>query len=113
MSKQRAKGTWAEGQAVSFFGRWFNTAERRALHGINDKGDLVNVGPYVVSVKHHKAWRCFSWLDELRKMRSNDGGKPGFIMARRPHHQGFVFIVPGDVMADLLDQVYGAPEEVA
>lgn len=111
MNKAKIKGTWAENQASLFFARWFPSVERRALAGTLDKGDLINVGPYVVSVKHHKAWRCFQWLDELRKMRVNAKESPGFIMARRPHHQGFIFIVPQDVMVNLLDSVYGNNDE--
>lgn len=50
MSKQRAKGTRVENQAVEVFQPWFRYCERRALRGKNDAGDLCGL-PIPVEVK--------------------------------------------------------------
>lgn len=75
--------------------------------GTLDKGDIAGT-PYVISVKHHKSWRTFEWLDDLKKQMKNAGARDGFIMARRPNRQGFVFILPEETMRHLLDAAYGA-----
>ena len=109
----KAKGTKAEGQAVLFLRRWWPKAERRALSGNQDKGD-VSGAPFVVEVKHHKSWRPGEWLDELRIEQKNAGENHGFILARRPNHTGFVGIVPEETLAHLLDChfiVYGPPTD--
>ena len=103
----KQKGTSAENQAVSWLRRWWSACERRALAGMLDKGDIAGT-PYVVSVKHHKSWRTFEWLDDLKKQMKNAGIADGFVMARRPSRQGFIFIVPEQTMAHLLDAAYGA-----
>ena len=106
----KAKGTKAEGQAVLFLRRWWPTAERRALSGSQDKGD-VSGPPFVVEVKHCKSWRVPQWLDELRAEQKNAGEPFGIILARRPHREGFTAIMSERTLSHLLDSAYGRPEE--
>ena len=112
MSKSRVKGTGGENEyIVKWAARWWPSAERRALMGIRDTGDVAGT-PYVVSVKRCESWPIHKWLGDLRKMRANAKGAPGFIAARR-NREEWVYIVPADVMADLFDHIYGAPEAAA
>lgn len=107
-SKQ--KGTHAEGQAVVFLRRWWPGAERRALSGAQDKGDVSGTSPFVIECKAHKSWRTFAWLDELKAEQKNAGEPHGIILARRPNHTGFVAIMPEATLAYLLDCVKGGPD---
>lgn len=105
MNPSKQKGTKAEGQAVLFLRRWWPTAERRALSGSQDKGDVSGTSPFVIEVKHHKAWRVFAWLDELKVEQKNAGEPHGIILARRPNHSGFVAIMPEETLKWFLDCV--------
>ena len=108
----KIKGTKAEGQAVLFLRRWWPRAERRALSGAQDKGDVSGTSPFVIEVKNHRAWRTFAWLDELKAEQKHAGEPHGIILARRPNHSGFVAIMPETTLAYLLDCVKGGPDAV-
>lgn len=68
----KAKGTKAETELVRWLnGNGFGQAERRALHGSTDLGDVVGIPSMVVSVKMRKqgAQMNFSgWLNDLAGM---------------------------------------------
>lgn len=84
MSRERAKGTAAETAVV----RWlaahgFPHAERRALHGTNDKGDITGCGPLVFEVKNHKAHDLAGWMKELAAEVHNADADLGAVIAKR------------------------------
>ena len=106
----KAKGTDAENRAITFLSRWWPSVERRAQAGAKDRGDVAGA-PYCIEVKNHKSWRAFEWLDEIKVETKNSGDEYGFILARRPHHQGFIGIIPEDTLAHFLDSIYGKEEQ--
>jgi len=105
----KRKGTTGENAIVTWLLQWFKGAERRALRGINDAGDISGT-PYVHSVKRCESWPIHKWLEELDTQRRNAGGHFGWISAKRSRRP-WVHIVPHDVMTHLLDAAYGRPEE--
>jgi hypothetical protein len=113
-SKQ--KGTGGENEAVALMRRWFKAAERRALKGSLDSGDVAGT-PFVVSVKRCETFAIHSWLKDLHKMRLNASFgadepsplPPGFILARRNRSE-WVAIMPASVLSELLDQIYGGSD---
>ncbi len=84
MSKQRAKGTAAETSVVKFLKEHgFMYAERRALHGTNDKGDITGCGPVVFEVKNHKSLDLAGWLKELEEEVINADADLGVVVAKK------------------------------
>lgn len=65
VSKSRAKGTAAESAVVAYLqANGFSYAERRALAGINDKGDISGVPGWVIEVKNCSQASVGAWLIE-------------------------------------------------
>lgn len=83
----KRKGTAAENGVVSYFRlRGWPFAERRALAGTRDRGDLAGIrgiaGACVVEVKNCAALSP-SWLDEMRVEQVNDAAALGIVVAKR------------------------------
>lgn len=84
MSKQRQKGTRAETAVVTFLkGNGFPHAERRALHGANDKGDITGCGPVVFEVKDHAKLSLSEWVKELEEEIRNAEVDTGCVVAKK------------------------------
>lgn len=84
MSKQRAKGTAAETAVVRYLREHgFPYAERRALHGTSDKGDITGCGPVVFEVKNHKTIDLAGWLKELDVEMQNADVNYGAVIAKK------------------------------
>ena len=84
MSKQRAKGTAAETAVVKYLKEHgFPHAERRALHGTADKGDITGCGPVVFEVKNHKTLDLAGWLKELEAEMVNAKVDVGAVVAKK------------------------------
>lgn len=84
MSKQRAKGTAAETAVVRYLkDRDFPYAERRALHGTADKGDITGIGPIVLEVKNHKTLDLAGWIKELEAEMKNANVNVGAVIAKK------------------------------
>ena len=111
VNKPRRKGTQGENRAVTWLQAWWPFAERRALKGIRDTGDIAGT-PYTISVKNAETWVLHKWISEHRKQMDNAGKSLGWIMARRSR-QPFTFIVDEVTMAHLLNAAYGEKEESA
>jgi len=74
VSKARAKGTAAESATVRYMqANGFPHAERRALHGVGDKGDIINVPDWALEVKAVTATSYGAWLKEAEAERINAG----------------------------------------
>jgi len=84
MSKQRAKGTAAETAVVRYLREsGFPYAERRALHGSADKGDITGCGPVVFEVKNHKSMDLAGWIAELKEEVANADADQGVVVAKK------------------------------
>lgn len=84
MSKQKQKGTRAESQVVEFLKRnGFPYAERRALSGVNDKGDITGMGPVVVEVKDHQKIVLSQFLSELKEEVVNADAQTGAAVVKK------------------------------
>ena len=84
MSKSKQKGTAAETAVV----RWlrdngFPHAERRALHGTADMGDITGCGPVVFEVKNHKTMSLAEWIKELETEMLNAKVDTGAVIAKK------------------------------
>jgi len=80
----RDKGTKFESQVVEFLRtHGFPYAERRALGGANDKGDITGCGPIVVECKNAKAITLAAWCDELDVEMRNAGVEVGAVVIKR------------------------------
>lgn len=84
MSKNKAKGTSFETLTV----RWlkdngFPYAERRALHGSFDKGDITGCGPLVFECKAKKAHDFSGWLKETEVETTNAEADYGVLVVKR------------------------------
>lgn len=83
MSKAKQKGTAAETAVV----RWLNingfpTAERRALTGANDQGDVTGIPGVVVEVKNHKSYKIPEWLKETIQEKNNAKADIGLLVIK-------------------------------
>lgn len=84
MSKARQKGTAAEVAVVKYLiDRGYKWAERRALAGINDKGDIAGVPGVVFEVKDCKTVELGKWVDELKAEMANAGTTLGTVVRKR------------------------------
>lgn len=98
MSRSRAKGTAAETAVVRYLNDHGQpAAERRALHGAADKGDVANVfarRPFragdgytldavVLEVKNCARTELAAWLDELAVEMRNAGAELGAVIHKR------------------------------
>ena len=105
MSKQRAKGTAFETSIVRYLQQWWPYAERRALHGGADQGDITGTPGIVWECKNHNTLKLSEWLRETETERENARAKVGVLIAKRrgvadPGEQ--YAVVPLRVMAQLL-----------
>lgn len=81
VNKPKIKGTAAEGLVVRVL-RWlFPYAERRALQGAKDKGDVSGT-PFVWEVKSVVRLNLPQWLRETEAERANAGAKYGFLVVK-------------------------------
>ncbi len=84
MSKEKQKGTAFETQIVEYLREsgWVH-AERRALTGNNDKGDITGTGPLVWECKNHQKLSFSAWLEEAEIERDNAKANYGIVVAKR------------------------------
>jgi Holliday junction resolvase len=83
MSKAKQKGTAAETAVV----RWLNsngfpTAERRALTGQFDQGDVTGIPGLVIEVKNHKSYKIPEWLKETLAEKANAKADIGLLVIK-------------------------------
>lgn len=83
MNRSKQKGTHWESRVVAFMrDHGFPYAERRALSGALDKGD-VNVPGLVIECKAHKTMALAEWVDEMIKEKANAGVDIGVVVFPR------------------------------
>lgn len=86
MSRSKQKGTRAENAVVdALHSVGFVLAERRALRGTNDRGDIAGVPGWVFEVKGHDdyAGKLAGWLAEAEQERINDRAQWAVVWHRR------------------------------
>jgi hypothetical protein len=108
MSKAKAKGTAAETAVVKYLqANGFPYAERRALHGTADKGDITGCGPVVFEVKDHKTITLSAWLKELEAEMANAKVAVGAVIAKKRGTMNvgdWYAVMPVSVFAALLGE---------
>lgn len=82
MSKSKQKGTLAETAVADYLRQTFPTVERRALSGVNDKGDISNVPDCVVEVKNQKTYKIQEWMRETEIERQNAEADLGVLVIK-------------------------------
>lgn len=108
MSKSRAKGTLAESALVNFLrGHGHPYAERRALRGNCDCGDVAGIPGVVIEVKNAARLDLAGWVKEAAAEAENDGAAVWFVVAKAKgvgvDRAGEWFAITSvAVMADLL-----------
>lgn len=84
MSRSRAKGTAWESAIVAYLHqRGWPHAERRALAGALDKGDITGVPGCVIEAKNCKQINLAQFLDEANVERDNAGAVVGAAWVKR------------------------------
>lgn len=108
MSKQKAKGTSAETAVVKFLKEnGFPYAERRALTGNYDKGDITGCGPLVFEVKNHAKLDLAGWVKELIVEMENADVMTGCVVAKKrgtTHPGDWYAILPFGLFVSLLKE---------
>lgn len=106
MSASRRKGTAFESALVSFLAdHGWPHAERRALHGCDDRGDVAGTGPLLVwEAKACRAIDLAGFMDETEAERRNAGAEVGvLVVKRRQKSTGQAYaVVPLEAMTELL-----------
>lgn len=83
MSKAKAKGTAAESVVVSFLSQnGFPYAERRALSGGEDKGDITGIPGICIEVKACQTYLFSSWMKETEVERENAKADYGILVVK-------------------------------
>lgn len=83
VNKPKRKGTAAESAVVSFLRtQGFPHAERLALQGGKDRGDVTGIPGIVVEVKAEQTYLLSSWLQECRVEVANAEADFGFVAAK-------------------------------
>lgn len=83
MNKPKAKGTAAESAVVSYLGgHGFSGAERSALAGSNDRGDITGTPGLAWEVKAGVRLEIPTWLRETETERVNAGAEYGLLVIK-------------------------------
>lgn len=83
-TKSKAKGTAAERDVVRYLQQWWPAAERRALSGAKDRGDVAGIPGVVVEVKAAATQLIGPWQRETEVERLNAGAMYGMLVVKRP-----------------------------
>jgi len=83
-NSSKKKGTAHESAVVTYLREHgFPTAERRALNGSQDKGDVAGVIGWVLECKSSKTFEPGPWLDEAEREAENAGVSRFAVVAKR------------------------------
>lgn len=84
MSASRAKGTSWESAIVTYLrASGVPHAERRALNGAKDRGDVAGLPGVVIEAKNAKTVTLGAWVDEAETERANDNADVGIVWFKR------------------------------
>ena len=83
MTASKRKGTAAETALVKYLReKGFGQAERRALAGNHDKGDIAGAGNLTWEVKNQGTYKLGLWIDELQIEKQNAGTEHGVVIMK-------------------------------
>jgi len=83
VSAARRKGTAAESAVVDYLRvNGVAHAERRALNGSNDRGDIAGIPGVVIEVKSGARLELAEWMKETEAERANDGARVGLLVVK-------------------------------
>lgn len=85
MTASKQKGTAAEREVVRYLAKWWPAAERRALSGAKDKGDVAGIPGVVVEVKAATRQTLAAWQRETLTERRNAGADLCMLVVKRPY----------------------------
>lgn len=83
----------------------FPYAERRALAGSRDRGDIAGVIGAVIEIKNHSRLDLGGWIGELEDEMDNDGARVGAVIHKRRGTQDvgeWYATLPVSVLVELL-----------
>lgn len=84
LTASKAKGTRFESEVVGYLQEnGVPHAERRALNGKNDRGDIAGIVGAVLECKATKALALAQFMDEAEVERVNDKAKYGAVVYKR------------------------------
>lgn len=84
MNPSKTKGTAAESAVVSYLQeKGWKGAERRALQGVLDRGDISGVVGVCFEVKNQKAQDLSGWIAELAKEIVNAKAETGAVIHKK------------------------------
>jgi len=111
VSAQRDKGTRWESAVVALLqAAGWPHAERRALAGTRDRGDIAGVPGLVVEAKNAARLDLAGWLAEAQQERANDGAEYGVVWVKRKGKaaakDGYV-VMDGETFVRLLAAALG------
>lgn len=111
MSKARAKGTAAEREVVRYLQNWWPAAERRALSGNKDKGDVAGIPGVVVEVKAASTLQLAAWKRETLIEQENAGAEVALLVVKRPYKAVAEWdaYLPQNPLDNLVDFTEGDP----
>ncbi|AGL13860.1 hypothetical protein [Actinoplanes sp. N902-109] len=118
MSASKDKGTAWESRIVGYLAEnGFPHAERRALNGTQDRGDIAGVPGVVIEAKNCKTTSLATWVDEALLEQANDGAAHSAVW----HHRrgkaspadGFVTMTGAGFIRLLREAGYGTPLDAA
>lgn len=120
VNRSKQKGTSWESAIVDYLREnGVPHAERRALNGAKDRGDVAGIVGVVIEAKSAQTFTLSAWLDEALTERDNDRADIGVVWAKRPRKAspgaGYV-IMDGDTLLWLLRSagyLPGAPHDAA
>lgn len=84
-TKSKAKGTTAEREVVRYLQDWWPAAERRALSGNKDKGDVAGIPGVVVEVKAAATQLLPKWTRETWVEMENAGATACVLVVKRAY----------------------------
>lgn len=84
-TKSKAKGTTAEREVVRYLQNWWPAAERRALSGNKDKGDVAGIPGVVVEVKAAVTQLLPKWQRETLTEMENASARRCMLVVKRPY----------------------------
>lgn len=116
VNRSKQKGTSAESAVVAYLrDHGFPHAERRALAGVLDKGDVAGVIDNVIEVKNCTRDGLPGWVDETEAERVNAGARYGVCWHKRRGKGSpgawFVTMTGEQYVAMLRALGYGTPAE--
>ena len=82
VNPSKAKGTLGETAVVKWLHQWWPNAERRALHGNTDLGDVVGIVGVVIEVKNAKTVKTSEWLRQLAVEKQNASADHGVLVVK-------------------------------